>query len=195
MTVSASRLRFRRDVRFLKSRVEADNFGLRLARICGVSSTYFARSQDVQPNWYVLDAKDHIVGRLASQIATVLMGKHKPMYTPHVDCGDYVIVLNAGSIRFSGAKLAHPRNPNHTTKMERKTYERYSGYPGGRTVTKAIDVWESKPEKILYEAVRRMMPKNKLSRQMLKKLKLCVGTEHSHQAQQPQDFPSHLLPR
>ena len=160
-----------------------------------VTSTTFARRETVQQQWFVLDAQDQIVGRLASQIAIVLMGKHKPEYTPHVDCGDFVVVLNAGGVRFSGAGLSHPRNPNHTVKMERKVYERYSGYPGGRKLTTAIDTWETRPEKILYEAVRRMLPKNKLARQMLKKLKLYNGTEHPHQAQQPTEFPEYLLRR
>lgn len=156
--------------------------------------TYMCKKEATQPEWYVLDADNHIVGRLAAKIAMVLMGKHKPGYTPHVDCGDYVVVVNAERIRFSGISMAHPRHPYFSKKMLNKTYDRYSGYPSGRKVRSAIEVWDRKPEMILYEAVRRMLPKNKLARVMLKKLKLCVGPEHSHQAQQPTPFPEHLLP-
>lgn len=157
-----------------------------------MTKTYMAKKETVSPEWFVVDADAQIVGRLAAKIATVLMGKHKPEYTPHVDCGDYVIVLNVDRTRFSGQELAHPNHPYMTTKMMRKTYERYSGYPGGRTVMTGEDVWNRKPEMILHEAVRRMLPKNKLGRQMLKKLKLYTGTDHPHQAQQPAEFPKYL---
>lgn len=158
----------------------------------GESKSFMARNETTHPDWYVVDADRQIVGRFATKLAVVLMGKHKPVYTPHVDCGDYVIVLNADKVRFSGESAAHPRHPYYTTKMQKKTYDRYSGYPGGRTVESAISLWERKPEMILHEAVRRMLPKNKLGRVMLKKLKLYTGTEHSHQAQQPQDMPEYL---
>ena len=154
--------------------------------------TYMAKKEEVQLSWYVVDADGQIVGRLATQIATVLMGKHKPTYTPHVDCGDCVIVINAERVRFSGKSLAHPQHPYFSSKMLNKTYERYSGYPGGRHVSTAEDVWQRKPDMILREAVRRMLPKNKLGRAMLKKLKLYVGSEHPHQAQQPHEFPAYL---
>lgn len=156
--------------------------------------TSMAKKQETTPDWLVLDADGMIVGRLATQIATVLMGKHKPSYTPHVDCGDVVIVLNAHRVRFSGAEGRHPSHPYYTSKMEMRTYERYSGYPSGRKVTTAAKLLESKPEMILHEAVRRMLPKNKLGRHMLKKLKLVCGDSHEHQAQQPKPFPEHLLP-
>jgi large subunit ribosomal protein L13 len=122
------------------------------------------------------------------------MGKHKPTYTPHVDCGDFVIVLNAERVRFSGNPLSHPRHPYFTSKMLTKTYERYSGYPGGRKVFTAAEVWERHPDRILKEAVRRMLPKSKLGRAMLKKLKVYCGTEHPHQAQCPMELPAHLRP-
>lgn len=154
--------------------------------------TTVAKREEVTPEWYVVDADGQIVGRLATRIATILMGKHKPIYTPHVDCGDCVIVLNAERVRFSGKPLAHPKYPYLTKKMEEKTYERYSGYPGGRRLMTATEVWDRQPERILREAVRRMLPKNKLGRQMLKKLKLYCGTEHPHQAQQPRELPEHL---
>ncbi|MEW4486875.1 50S ribosomal protein L13 [Thalassoglobus sp. JC818] len=154
-----------------------------------VQKTTLAREQDVTQNWYVVDADSEIVGRLASRIATVLMGKHKPIYTAHVDCGDFVVVLNCDKIRFSGKKLAHAENPNFTKKMARKEYDRYTGYPGGRRVETGAELIETNPTKILHEAVRRMLPKNKLGRKMLRKLKLYAGTNHPHQAQQPQNLP------
>ena len=153
-----------------------------------------ARNETHQAEWYILDADNMVVGRLAAKLATILMGKHKPTYTPHVDTGDYVIVLNADRVRFSGKSVAHDKMPYYTQKTERKTYEHYTGYPGGRVIQSAAEVWSRHPEKILSEAVRRMLPKNKLGRQMLKKLKLIVGTEHTHQAQQPKELPDHLRP-
>ena len=159
-----------------------------------MTKTYMAKKETVEPNWYVVDADAQIVGRLASRLATVLMGKHKPTYTPHVDCGDCVIVLNVDRVRFSGRPLAHPQHPYFSTKMLAKTYDRYSGYPGGRRVIPAQEMWQKHPDLILREAVRRMLPKNKLGRAMLKKLKLYTGTEHPHQAQQPQELPEHLRP-
>ena len=160
-----------------------------------MTKTFMAKKEEVRPQWFVVDADAQIVGRLATKIATVLMGKHKPTYTPHVDCGDFVVVVNAERVRFSGRKMGHPEHPYFTKKMLSRTYERYSGYPGGRTVETAEKLWERQPEKILYEAVRRMLPKNKLGRKMLKKLKLCIGTDHPHQAQEPVPFPEYLLPK
>jgi large subunit ribosomal protein L13 len=159
-----------------------------------IPKTYMARPATVRPDWLILDVDNMIVGRIATQIATVLMGKHKAMYTPHVDCGDYVIVLNVERVRFSGASVSHPDHPYLTTKMMKKEYDRYTGYPGGRKILSGLEVWQRAPERILSEAVRRMLPKNKLGRQMLKKLKLYTGTNHPHQAQQPKPFPEHLLP-
>ena len=158
-----------------------------------VTKSYMAKKEDVEPRWLVVDGDGMIVGRLATAIATVLMGKHKPHYTPHVDCGDYVIVLNAHLVRFSGAELSHPEYPYLTTKMARKEYDRYTGYPSGRKVMTGTQVWESHPERILQEAVRRMLPKSKLGRHMLKKLKLVNGPAHEHQAQKPEPFPEFLL--
>lgn len=154
--------------------------------------TTMAKKETTQPDWYVVDGSGEIVGRFASKLATVLMGKHKPSYTPHVDCGDCVIVVNCELVRFTGAAVAHRTHPQFTDKMLKKTYETYSGYPGGRKLTTAAEVWERHPERILSEAVRRMLPKNKLGRQMLKKLKLYVGPHHPHQAQQPQELPDYL---
>lgn len=151
-----------------------------------------ARKESVQPRWYVVDADGQIVGRLATRLATILMGKHKPTYTPHVDCGDFVVVVNVDKVRFSGAPLAHATHPYFTQKMLTKEYDRYTGYPDGRKVVTAAQLLERKPEEILRLAVRRMLPKNKLGRHMLTKLKLYAGPRHPHQAQQPQELPEHL---
>jgi large subunit ribosomal protein L13 len=136
-------------------------------------STYMAKAGDVEQKWLLVDATDKIVGRLASEIAVILMGKHRPTYTPHVDTGDYIVVVNADKVRFTGKK------------WENKTYAWYTGYTGQRTIT-AGDRLAKKPELILQEAVRRMLPKNKLGAAMLAKLKLYAGAEHPHQAQSPE---------
>lgn len=137
------------------------------------TKTYMAKQQDVQRKWYLVDATDKKVGRLASDIAVRLMGKHRPTYTPHVDTGDFVVVTNVEKVVFSG------------NKWDQKTYAWYTGYPGQKTIT-ARERFNRKPELILQEAVRRMLPKNKLGRKMLAKLKLYVGESHPHQAQQPE---------
>jgi large subunit ribosomal protein L13 len=155
-------------------------------------STLLKKEDKIEPQWFVVDADAQIVGRLASRIATVLMGKHKPSYTPHVECGDYVIVINAERVRFSGKPLVHPKYPYLSTKMVQKVYERFTGYPGGQRFQSGTELWDKHPERILREAVRRMLPKNKLASQMLKKLKLYVGNEHPHQSQQPSPFPDYV---
>ena len=162
-----------------------------------IGKTWMAKKEDVDVkggDWFVIDADGHIVGRLATQIATVLMGKHRPDYTPHVDLGDSVIVLNCGRVRFTGNSMQHTKLPYLTTKMAIKSYARFTGYPGGYRVRSAVEALQKKPEQVLYEAVRRMLPKNKLGSHMLKKLRLFTGTEHTHQAQQPKPFPAHLMP-
>ena len=156
--------------------------------------TTLVRKEDAPHEWFVVDADSQIVGRLATQIATVLMGKHKPQYTPHVDVGDFVIVLNCEKIRFSGKSLAHAENPNFTSKMANKIYERYTGYPGGQRQVTGLEMLKNHPDRIIIEAVRRMLPKSKLGKNMIKKLKVFVGTEHPHQSQQPKEFPKYLLP-
>ena len=155
--------------------------------------SYIAKQEEVDPKWFVVDAEGAVVGRLASRLATVLMGKHKPTYTPHVDSGDFVVVVNADKVRFTGKPLAHPTHPSFTHKMHTQTYEKYTFYPGGRKVRTAADLLEKKPEMILQEAVRRMLPKNKLGRKMLKKLKLYAGPSHPHQSQQPDAMPAQYL--
>lgn len=157
------------------------------------NKSFTLRKEDAEPQWFVVDADNQIVGRLATKIATVLMGKHKPTYTPHVLSGDSVIVVNAERIRFTGKEMGHPDIPRYTRKMSQKEYDRYSGYPGGRKVETAEQLWYRRPEMILSEAVRRMLPKNKLGREMFKMLKIYKGAEHPHQAQLPEPFPEYLL--
>lgn len=130
--------------------------------------TYMAKNGDVDRQWRIVDATGVSLGRLASDIAVVLMGKHRPEYTPHVDTGDFVIVLNAGKVGLTG---------NKATQKLKLTY---SGYPGGQKAETYGSVRDRKPEKLIEDAVRRMLPKNRLSRQMLKKLKVYPGSEHPH---------------
>ena len=137
--------------------------------------TFVAKPGQIEKKWFVVDAEGKSVGRLASDIAVILMGKHKPTYTPHVDTGDFVIVTNVDKVAFSG------------NKWTQKKYTRYTGYPGLKSET-AEKVRERAPERILHMAVRRMLPKNKLATAMLSKLKLYSGTEHPHQAQQPESI-------
>jgi large subunit ribosomal protein L13 len=139
-------------------------------------STFMAKPAEVTRRWFVIDAADRVVGRLAVQIATILRGKHRPDYTPHVDTGDFVIVVNADKVRFTGKKL------------QTKTYQWYTRYPGGLKVVKARDWMQTHPDRILREAVRRMVPRNPLGRQQMTKLKIYAGPTHPHQAQQPQEF-------
>ena len=138
-----------------------------------VTKTYMAKPAEVEPKWWLVDATDKVVGRLASDIAVLLMGKHRPTYTPHVDTGDFVVVINAEKVVFSGKK------------WEQKQYTWYTGYPGQKKETAARRM-QRKPETILREAIRRMLPKNKLRAKMLSKLKIYAGPEHPHQAQQPE---------
>ena len=141
------------------------------------SKTYMAKPGNVDPQWWLVDGTDMVVGRLASEIAMVLMGKHRPTYTPHIDTGDFVIVVNCEKVKLTGRK------------WDQKKYTWYTGYPGLRSET-AGQRLEKRPEMILREAVRRMLPKSKLGRKMLGKLKLFVGPDHDHQAQRPEPFES-----
>ena len=137
------------------------------------TKTFQAKPGEVAEKWWVIDASDKVVGRLASEIAMILMGKHRPTYTPHVLCGDSVIVLNCGKIKFTGKKLVQ------------KEYDWFTGYTQ-RRIENAERRLERHPDRILRDAVRRMLPKNKLAFKMLAKLKLYSGSEHPHQAQLPQ---------
>lgn len=136
--------------------------------------TESARNEDVTRTWYVVDATDQTLGRMASEIARILRGKHKPSFTPHVDVGDFVIVINAEKIHVTGNRLND------------KMYYRHSGYPGGLRSANLREMLAKKPEFVTREAVRGMLPKGPLGRQMLKKLKVYAGPEHPHEAQQPE---------
>ncbi len=138
--------------------------------------TFSAKPGEVPARWLHVDATDQILGRLASKIATVLMGKHRPTYTPHVDTGDFVVVTNAGKVRLTGRKA------------ETMVYPRYSYHPGGYKEIPYKRVLERHPERIISEAVRRMLPKNALARKMLKKLKVYASDKHPHTAQEPVPF-------
>lgn len=135
--------------------------------------TYVAKVGEIKKQWLVVDAQDEVLGRLASDIAMVLMGKHRPEYTPHVDCGDFVVVINADKVAMTGQK------------MDVRHFTWYTGHPGLRLESYG-DRLARKPEDLIFHAVRRMMPKNKLARHMMKKLKIYAGPEHPHVAQDPQ---------
>ena len=135
--------------------------------------TYMAKPAEVERKWYVVDATDMVLGRLASQVAMVLRGKNKPTFTPNVDTGDYVIIINADKVRLTGKKL------------EKKYYRYHTGYIGGLKVVQYKKLMAEKPEFVVYKAVKGMLPKNAIGRTMIKKLHVYAGNEHNHQAQQP----------
>lgn len=145
-------------------------------------SSYMAKTDadgkpiNFEQQWYVIDATDLVVGRLATTISTILRGKHKPQFTAHQDTGDFVIVINVDKIKFTGRKL------------EQKTYQSYSHFPGGQKIVAASDLMERHPERILTSAVKRMVPRTRLGRQQMTKLKIYKGPQHPHQAQQPKEF-------
>ena len=139
-------------------------------------STYMPKPGEVQANWHVVDASDQVLGRLAARVATILQGKDKPTYTPHVDTGDFVVITNAEKVRVTGRKA------------EVIEYDTYSRYPGGRHLYSFERMKRIAPERIVQLAVKRMLPKNKLGRNMLTKLKIYKGAEHPHAAQQPQEM-------
>jgi large subunit ribosomal protein L13 len=139
--------------------------------------TYTAKPGEIDASWYVVDAAGMTLGRLSTRIAMVLRGKHKPTFTPHVDTGDYVIVVNASQVALTGNKL------------DTKKYHRYSGYPGGLRSIVARTVRAQDPERMIREAVKGMLPKNRLARQVISKLKVYGGPEHPHAAQQPSPLP------
>jgi len=138
--------------------------------------TFSARVRTVSHSWYLVDAKNKVLGRLATVLASILRGKHKPIYTPHVDVGDYLVVINANQICLTG------------NKKKDKKYYRHSGYPGGLKETNFEDLVVKFPERIIFYAVKGMLPKNILGRAMLKKLKVYRGPEHPHSAQQPKEL-------
>ncbi|MCF7803179.1 MAG: 50S ribosomal protein L13 [Candidatus Marinimicrobia bacterium] len=136
--------------------------------------TYSPKASEIERKWYVVDATGIILGRLASEIAQILRGKHKPTFAPHIDCGDHVVVINADKIRLSGRK------------SEYKTYFSHSGYPGSEKHTAIAEMMERHPEQVITRAVKGMLPSNKLASEQLKKLRVYAGEEHPHTAQQPE---------
>lgn len=140
-------------------------------------STFMANASTVSPEWFVIDATDQVVGRLAVKIATLLRGKHKPEFTPHCDTGDFVVVINVEKLKFTGKKWLQ------------KSYQTYSHYAGGQKIIPASELRDRKPDEILYQAVKRMVPRNRLGRAQMSKLKMYKGTSHPHQAQQPKPLP------
>jgi large subunit ribosomal protein L13 len=126
--------------------------------------------------WWVIDATDLVVGRLAATVATIVRGKHKPQFTPHQDTGDFVIIINASKVKFTGRKL------------EQKTYQTYSHYPGGQKIIPASELMDKHPEKVLISAIKRMVPRTRLGRVQMGKIKIYKGPQHPHQAQQPKEF-------
>ena len=136
--------------------------------------TFVAKEHEIEKKWFLVDAEDRILGRLATQIATRLRGKHKPIFTPHADTGDFVVVINADKVSLTG------------NKWDNKMYYRHTGYMGGIKQISARKLMEKKPDQVLYMAVKRMLPKNSLGRRQLKKLKIYAGSEHPHTAQNPQ---------
>ncbi|MGW4643035.1 50S ribosomal protein L13 [Sphaerisporangium sp. NPDC004334] len=138
--------------------------------------TFTPKATDVQRQWYVIDATDVVLGRLATQVATLLRGKHKPIFAPHVDTGDFVIVINADKVALTGNKL------------EQKKAYRHSGYPGGLRSVSYSELLEKRPDRAVEKAVKGMLPKNSLGRKMAKKLKVYAGSEHPHLAQRPVQF-------
>lgn len=144
--------------------------------------TTMARKEQVQSGeivrkWYVVDAQDMVLGRLAARVATILRGKHKPIFTPHVDVGDFVVIVNADQVKLTGQKLAD------------KKYYRYSGYNGGLKEISAAEMLQRKPSEVLRRAVKGMLPKSRLGRAQLRKLKVYAGPEHPHEAQQCEPLP------
>ena len=139
-----------------------------------VMKSFMAKKEQVERKWVLVDAQDAVLGRMASRIAPILMGKNKPTYTPHVDTGDFVIVVNADKIKVTGKKA------------DVKQYDYYTHFPGGHKYVSFADMMAKNPEKVIELAVRRMLPKNKLGRRMLKRLKVYRGPEHEHQAQKPE---------
>ncbi len=138
--------------------------------------SYIAKPQEVERKWYVIDAEGKNLGRLASEVASILRGKKKPVYTPHVDTGDYVIIVNADKVAVTG------------NKMKQKIYKHHTGYPGGLKEITLEKLLDRKPEEVLKHAVKGMLPKGRLGRQMFTKLKVYAGPEHRHQAQKPEVY-------
>ena len=141
-----------------------------------MKNTYMMKKNDLNREWFIIDGTDLTVGRLATEVAHILRGKHKPTFTPNMDCGDYVVIINADKVKFTGNKL------------EDKIYYRHSNHPGGLKEEKAKDLLNRAPERVTEHAIKGMLPKNKLGRQMYRKLFVYAGSEHPHAAQQPKEY-------
>ena len=141
-----------------------------------MNKSFMANAQNIERKWYVIDATDLVLGRLSTEAAVLLRGKHKPTFTPHVDCGDYVIIVNAEKVVLTGNKL------------DDKMYYRHSGYPGGLKSRTAKRMLELQPQKVLEKSIRGMLPKNRLGEDMYRKLYVYAGSEHPHQAQKPEVY-------
>ena len=139
-----------------------------------MNKTYVAKKEDIKRKWYLVDAKDKILGRMATKVATILRGKHKPIFSPHIDCGDGVVIINASKIKVTGRKL------------KQKVYRRYSGYPGGLREVKLEDMLAKKPETVVKLAIQRMLPGGPLGRDLIKKLKVYSDDKHDQIAQKPE---------
>lgn len=135
------------------------------------------KADDVKPKWWIVDASDKVLGRMATQVSQVLMGKHRPDYTPHVVCGDFVVVINAEKVKLTGQK------------WQKRVLDKFTGYTGGRKEATMAELRDKRPELIIEHSVSRMLPKNKLQKVMLRHLKVYAGTDHPHQAQRPQELP------
>jgi large subunit ribosomal protein L13 len=138
--------------------------------------TYTAKMEDVERSWYIVNAENKVLGKLAAEVASILRGKHKPIFTPHVDAGDFIVVVNAEKVHLTGRKL------------DKKLYFSHSGYPGGLKVKSAGKMLKEKPEEVIRHAVRGMLPKNRLGRRLITKLKIYTGPDHPHQAQNPKEL-------
>ena len=149
-----------------------------------MTGTYFPKEQEIEHRWHVVDATDVVLGRLATEVAEVLMGKRKPSFTSHQDTGDHVVVVNAAKVKLTGRKL------------DQKIYTRHSGYPGGLKQETARSLSQRAPERVVLEAIKGMLPKSKLGRAMLRKLRVYAGPDHRHAAQQPEPLKlAHTAPR
>jgi len=145
--------------------------------------TYIPKTSDIEQKWHIVDASNMVLGRLASRVAAVLRGKTKPQFTPHLDVGDYVVVINAAKVMLTGKKAGW------------REYYHYTGYPGGLVTTKYSDLLERMPERIIEQAVWGMLPHNRLGKRLIRKLKVYPGPEHPHAAQKPQDFKVDAAPK
>jgi large subunit ribosomal protein L13 len=142
----------------------------------GDKNTHFFKENEIEHKWFLIDAQGKTLGRVASQVARVLRGKHKPTFTPNIDCGDFVVVINAGKVKLTGKRT------------ERKEYFHYTGYPGGAVFEQYKDMIQTEPDRVIEHAVRGMLPHNRLGKRIIRKLKVYAGAEHPHSAQKPESL-------